>query len=237
LVRADLAHQPAARSKVPRRSRDDLSEIVEPIRSSEERVCRFPGQDIRLESRIAHRDIRRIRDDDISAKALRERGEPSALRDGHVSRGSSDTSQVCPSDLERRRVGIGQPHGGPVEREFIGEGEADRTGPRSEVDDATIAIDREREVDGSAGYPFGLGPRDEHTLVDSEIKPPKGPLTEHVLERFSGATPSDHRVEVSHHPLGHRLVEDVGEGTVGERDLTDPAGLGGVTEHLLGGGA
>ena len=59
----------------------------------------------------------------------------------------------------------------------------------------------------SLGQQLGLRARDEHPTVDHHVDGTERPMTEHVLQRFTGLQPLQHVVEVSHRPFGGRIVE------------------------------
>ena len=121
---------------------------------------------------------------------------------------------------------VGEPHGDPVQRQLVGERQADRSRPGAEVGDRQRPRHRARQLDGDAGDDLGLRPRDQHPPVDGEVEVAEAPMAEHVRQRLAGEMTLDHRVEMGDHAsvglVERRRFELVGAA----RLLAQPAGDG-----------
>ena len=105
-------------------------------------------------------------------------------------------------------TGVGDPDRRAVEREFERHRQPDRPGSRPEIGDGARRAERPCHLDRRSGDEFGLGSGDQHPLVDRQLDVAEAPLAEHVLERFTGRQPSEHRIEVGDHPVGGFVAED-----------------------------
>jgi hypothetical protein len=64
-----------------------------------------------------------------------------------------------------------------------------------------------RKPDGDLGNTFGFWPRDQHTCINGEVKVPKPPTAQYVLDRLTAPGSRHHCIEVTHRSFGGGLIE------------------------------